>query len=374
MPTPQRRKGGRFQKNQKNPPVRRHNYADIRPKKKKTSLAAPILILFVLALVISLIAAAAWQKLQDSASSSDAVSSIPTPPPSAARTSPSSIPSMKAGYSQPSSPESGLDSEGDAQPGEGSQSGDSSSQSSSPMSAYTFGSAVPASVKVSESYFDDALFIGDSITTGITLYGILDNGKVLASTGVNPSSLLLNEVELEDKDGNVTKANLLDLAKEESPKKIYLHIGANGVAFIGKETFISLYAQSVRRLKEDHPDAIIYVQSIFPVTKAKADADDSKYSNEKIDDYNQAIMEMAKEEEVYYLNVAEALKGPDGALPNEASPVDGMHFGPATYRVWVDYLLTHVVDAENYAQEPVQSSSGESSSESQESSSSSAAG
>lgn len=366
MQSPQRRKGSR---SQKNPPVRRHNYADIRPKKKKTSLAAPILILFVLALVISLIAAAAWQKLQDSASSSNTGGSIPTPPPSAARTgngptSPSSIPSMKAGYSQSSSGEGTADGEGDVQPGESSQSGDSSSQSTAPGASVAFGEAVPVSIKVSESYFDDALFIGDSITTGISLYGILNNGTVLASKGVNPSSLLNNKVELPDG----SKENLLDLAKEENPKKIYIHIGANGVAFIAEDTFISLYSQIIQRLKEDHPDTVIYVQSIFPVTKAMADAN-PQYSNDKIDDYNLAIMEMTKEQEVYYLNVAEVLKGPDGALPNEVSPTDGMHFGPATYRVWMDYLLNHVVDAENYPQEPVQSSS-----ESQEPSSSSASG
>lgn len=379
MSSPQRRKGSR---SQKNPPVRRHNYADIRPKKKKTSLAVPILILFVLALVISLIAAAAWQKLQDSASSSNTSSGIPTPPPSAVRTgdgpaSPSSIPSMKAGYSQ-SSPESAPDGEGDAQSGESSQSGDSSGESSSQstpggdaVSTVTFGAAVPPSAKVSESYFDDALFIGDSITTGITGYGILNNATVLASKGVNPSSLLNNKVELPDG----SKENLLDLAKEENPKKIYIHIGANGVAFIGKETFISLYAQSIQRLKEDHPDAIIYVQSIFPVTKAKADAE-PLYSNDKIDAYNLAIMEMTKEQEVYYLNVAGVLKGPDGALPNEVSPADGMHFGPTTYRVWMDYLLSHVVDAEDYPQESsgVESTPSGSSSESQEPSSSSASG
>ena len=237
--------------------------------------------------------------------------------------------------------------------------------------AVTFGAAVPPSAKVSESYFDDALFIGDSITTGITGYGILNNATVLASKGVNPSSLLNNKVERPDG----SKENLLDLAKEENPKKIYIHIGANGVAFIGKETFISLYAQSIQRLKEDHPDAIIYVQSIFPVTKAKADAE-PLYSNDKIDAYNLAIMEMTKEQEVYYLNVAEVLKGPDGALPNEVSPADGMHFGPATYRVWMDYLLSHVVDAEDYPQESsgVESTPSGSSSESQEPSSSSASG
>ena len=49
---------------------------------------------------------------------------------------------------------------------------------------------------------------------------------------------------------------------------------------------------------------------------------------------------MSREEEVYYLNVAEALKDENGNLPTELSG-DGMHFGPSTYEKWLEYLRCH---------------------------------
>jgi len=154
--------------------------------------------------------------------------------------------------------------------------------------------------------------------------------------------MLTSEVEL----SNGEYSNMLDAAKKVKANKIYVMIGANGISWIGKESFISYYTQIVERLKEDHPDAIIYVQSILPVTKARSDSDPT-LANAKIDDYNISIQEMTEKLEVYYLNVAEAIKDSTGALPAETSPVDGMHFGPSTYQKWFDYLMTHVVDADS---------------------------
>ena len=45
---------------------------------------------------------------------------------------------------------------------------------------------------LASEYFDDALFVGDSITEGIKLYDVMSNVTVLASTGVNVATLQLN--------------------------------------------------------------------------------------------------------------------------------------------------------------------------------------
>ena len=83
----------------------------------------------------------------------------------------------------------------------------------------------------------------------------------------------------------------------------------------------------------------IYVQSILPVTP------DNIYNldNSHIDAFNAALLELSKEKGVYFVNVAEALKNDRGELPEEASPTDGMHFGPEYYTKWFEYLKTHTV-------------------------------
>lgn len=218
--------------------------------------------------------------------------------------------------------------------------GSSEQEESSGWVKTDFAQAVPESSRVNSDYFDDALFVGDSITDGIQAYAIMNNTTVIAHTGINPETILTKEVIRASDGGLITMADAV--AQYPEARKIYIMLGANGIAWIGKDSFVKNYGDFVDVLKEQHPEAIIYVQSILPVTKSKQDGD-SRYANSKIDEYNLALQEMAKDKQVYYLNVAEALKDEEGNLPEEASPVDGMHFGPKYYEKWFEYLKLHTV-------------------------------
>ena len=201
---------------------------------------------------------------------------------------------------------------------------------------YTSGVVVTESDRVLNSYFDDAVFVGDSLTEGIKLYDIMSNATVLSHTGLGLDNIYTKEV-VEQPDG--TKISVIDaLELEQDVKKIYILMGPNSIGY-NKATFISKYGLIVDTVKQLHPNAIIYVQSMLPVTTSN----NYKLDNAVIDEYNLALIDMAEEKEVFYLDVNSALKGPDGALPTEASPADGMHFNATYYQKWFDYLKTHTV-------------------------------
>ena len=190
---------------------------------------------------------------------------------------------------------------------------------------------------LSSSYFDDALFVGDSITEGIKLYDVMSNATVLASTGVNLDSLYTKDaVTLADG----SKVPILEASKNYSPGKIYLMMGVNSL-LSDEETFRTAYARVVDTLISQHPDALLYIQSILPVTADYEKRANAVADNAKIDRYNAILKELAAEKGVLYLNVAEEFKDADGCLPNSASPKDGIHFGSSWYRKWFDYLRTH---------------------------------
>ena len=197
---------------------------------------------------------------------------------------------------------------------------------------------VPKGPKQDESYLDDAVFVGDSLTEGMVWY--LDT-PLVAHTGINPDTILTKKViQLEDG----SKGTIREALQQMDPGKIYVMLGANGVGWIGKDNFIRLYGEFLDEIKLDHPDSIIYVQSILPVTTGREKQDDGAITNEKIRSYNEAIFEMTKEKEVYFVNVYEAIAGEDGALPEEDAAKDGLHLNAATYEKWIDYLLCHVVE------------------------------
>lgn len=200
------------------------------------------------------------------------------------------------------------------------------------------GEPVPESAAADESYFDDAIFIGDSLTDGLAAYELLPREQVLADTGINPQTILTRECIGEEG----AEQTVVEAAADLDPAKIYIMLGSNGVAFLNFDDIIGWYGELIDALQANHPDAEIYVQSILPVTADKH-LEQELLTNERITELNGMIAEMAAEEGCFYLNVSEAVADENGCLPDDLS-ADGMHFGVSTYRVWLDYLLTHTVE------------------------------
>lgn len=195
---------------------------------------------------------------------------------------------------------------------------------------------VPLQPKVSDSYFSNAMFVGDSITTGIDLYGIIKGVPVVAYTGINTNTVLTSKV-FRTNSGKIT---FLQKMKQYNPKYIYIMLGTNGIHFQTKTSFITGYSKFVDAVKKQHPKSIIYLQSILPVSAKKSS--DKRFANSKINEYNALVQKLAKDKGVYYLNVAEAFKDKNGNMPSAATS-DGIHFGPAYYKRWIEYLKTHTV-------------------------------
>ena len=249
----------------------------------------------------------------------------PTRPSSSVDSSLSSSADASSESSESSKPEESLQPDSSVE--------ESSVQTSS-KPEYT-SAVVPESSRVLNSYFDDAVFVGDSLTEGIKLYDIMSNATVLSYTGLGLDNIYTKEVITQEDGTSVSVMNALENA---APGKIYIMMGANSIGY-DKNTFSKKYGAIIDSAKQFHPDAIIYIESILPVTTTNK----YKLDNQTIDEYNEVLMKLAEEKEVYYLDINSSLKNSEGALPTEASPADGMHFGATYYQKWFDYLKTHTV-------------------------------
>lgn len=202
--------------------------------------------------------------------------------------------------------------------------------------------AVPLSETVGYSYFEDALFFGDSISTGIPLYmkTAVPNAAVIAMSGINPDSI--NSSECIEVDG--VRVTMLEAAKTKGVRgKIYIMLGANGLE-MQQTAFIDGYRTFIKSVKEQFPGAVIYIQSILPVTSEVGRTyEQPEVNNSRIEQFNAEILALSKELRVNYVDVAQAVVNEDGFLPLEASPLDGMHLTPEYYIKWFDYLRSHTV-------------------------------
>ncbi len=190
--------------------------------------------------------------------------------------------------------------------------------------------------EVDPAYFADAAFVGDSLTQGLQLYDVLDT-HVVANKGINLQTIY-NEDKIRVAEGYTSVFAELERIQ---PSKIYVQLGMNDIAWRSEGDFTRLYGDLIDNLKAAHPDAVLYVQSIFPVTSWYSQ-EDNGISNDKVNTYNALLMDLVAEKGCHYLDVHSVLINENGVLANEASP-DGIHLNAPYYKTWFNYLKTHVV-------------------------------
>ncbi len=187
-------------------------------------------------------------------------------------------------------------------------------------------------VTVDESYFDDALFIGDSRTVGLCDYSsISEHGDFLCAT-----ALTVHKIFDGDIGGNENVESLLQ-AKDYS--KIYLSVGINELGRGTTENFTETYRDVVNKLRELEPGAIIFVQGVMKVSKDKSDGD-AIYNNSNIEARNRAIATLADNQHVFYIDVNEVMCDDEGNL-HEGYTHDGIHLLGSYIETHKQFLLAH---------------------------------
>ncbi len=179
-----------------------------------------------------------------------------------------------------------------------------------------------------KDYFEDALFIGDSISTGISLYGFLDSENVFATQGLAPSTVLTTEI-----DGKTFSDKIASF----KPGKIFIMLGTNSVGYADAEYLV----ESMKTLISDITSTCkskVYVLSIPPVTK-DAEADQSNYLTiEAINEYNKKLKEVVDGTSAEFIDFNAVLSDADGYFNEDYAEMDGIHFMGSTYQVMLSYL------------------------------------
>lgn len=200
---------------------------------------------------------------------------------------------------------------------------------------YDFSQPVPEATPVERSYLEDAVFIGDSRTEGFILYNGLSETTAYTHKGLMVDTVFTSQAVTLDGQ----KYTVMDALAKTNFSKVYIMLGINETGWAYSNLFIEKYGEIIDKIREINPDALIYVQSILPVSNEVSSSHDY-LKNSKIDEYNNLIRQMAEEKQVYYLDVASAVAGSDGALPADAA-TDGIHLKKEYCQTWLDYLLAH---------------------------------
>ncbi len=183
-----------------------------------------------------------------------------------------------------------------------------------------------------KEFFADDLFIGDSITTGLSSYGYLSAKNVAAAVGYTPYKAYNTEIAL----GDGTTGTALDYAAKMQPKRIFVMLGSNGITTAS--AMEDSYRTLLSKLEDKCPDSTVYLMAVTPVTDDSSAAANSDIDNTMITDFNKFIKALAAENGLTYIDMYTLLSDENGYFLHEYAENDGLHFKGATYKVMLSYI------------------------------------
>lgn len=189
---------------------------------------------------------------------------------------------------------------------------------------------------VDQSYFDDALFIGDSRMVGMHDYSGLDNATYYAEVGMTIFSLFDKPVA---KLADGSMGTIEQALQQKQFGKIYLMVGINELGTGTQERFLQSYKAAVERIQSLQPDALIFIQGIMYVTEERSQGD-AYINNPNIQVRNKNISTLANNRNIFYIDVNEVYSDGKGNLSKEYT-FDNAHLKGACYGEWVTFLLEH---------------------------------
>ena len=206
----------------------------------------------------------------------------------------------------------------------------------------------------SDSFFDGAVFVGDSVTLGLRNFvtsernrgnECLGKAKFLTAgsmgyTNTLPKVGTPNSIHPKYKGKEMTIEDALALMKAE---KVFIMLGMNDFCIYSVEEGIGNVKKCINRIKDKNPETDIYIESVTPALRDKG-----SFNNANIDKFNKGLKTLCEENDITYVDIASAMKNSNGALTESycSDPEGkGVHMSYEGCRAWIKYLN------ENYSEE-----------------------
>ncbi len=204
-----------------------------------------------------------------------------------------------------------------------------------------------------DAFFNDSVFIGDSITQGLQNYvthmrkerpGLLGSARFAAAKSFNLERACFKRAPsdgaLRYKGKAMTIPGIIEAMEVNN---VFIMLGVNDWAGSHISECEELYRKLIHNIHDKTPEVMIYVQSCTPVTKS---GERAKLNNENLDSFNLSLQQMcAEEENVEYIDISSALKGEDNSLIPEYSSDHYVHMSEEGATAWIGALYQYAYDS-----------------------------
>lgn len=186
------------------------------------------------------------------------------------------------------------------------------------------------------TYFDDAGFVGDSVT-----YQLLYTPGRKERIG-SPVEMFRRSASVKgfaDHFWNLSfrgkDTKLEDAVAESGVRQLFFMLGANDMGYVSVEDTMANWETLIGRIREKSPDVEVYIQSILPSATG-----DRYYNskNERIAQYNAALKEFAEEKGLHYIELGAYFEDSLGRLAAGYSSDGDVHITEKAVYKWSDIL------------------------------------
>ena len=198
------------------------------------------------------------------------------------------------------------------------------------------------------SWFDDAVFVGDSVTLKLSYYadgGALGNAEFLCAGSLGYNNALWDI----DHPDNVhplykgRKVTVDDGLAKIGRNKIIIMLGMNDIGLYGVSGAIDGMKKLTDRIEAKCPDAQIYIESVTPMLEECQLRD---LNNTTIRQFDEQVERVCNQKGYIYLDIASAVDDGYGNLISGycSDPgAMGLHFSDAGCAAWVERLKETVM-------------------------------
>ena len=169
-----------------------------------------------------------------------------------------------------------------------------------------------------ESFFDDALFIGDSRMVSSAYYARLGKADYFTDVGMNVFQMF----SVTASDNNFDTTDLKSLLQNRTYKKIFIMLGINECGY-PMSSLLSAYQEDIDTLKSLQPDATIYLLKVYGVSRSVAESA-SYFSPQRLQEVNDGVAGLADGKKVHCLDASHLYCDDEGYMKEEYTS-DGVH-------------------------------------------------
>lgn len=187
-----------------------------------------------------------------------------------------------------------------------------------------------------QEFFDNAAFIGDSVTLKLRNYntenGTLGNATFLCQGSYSVAHAVNNTMYLSYQGEDMTPQDAL---KACGANKVFILLGMNDIALYSMEETMENWSKLVSNIRQVNPGMDIYIQSGTPIYYTGETGD---LTNARMDEYNGLLKTFAEENGCVYVEIAAQMKDSNNGLAKAYCSDDFVHFTDPGCALWISIL------------------------------------